>query len=196
MPEPWSDAVLALAPDQSTALAAELPALLARYLHGRARWRAAPRCAEIRERFTGTAEAIRAAAERLGELRPVELELAGLVRGQVAAAMAFLDGLAPGFLVAAEDLERRGGGKGGARHALALVEPPPRAVLLLALARLLERHGLPVTTSGNSLLLRLAAALLEAAGEAEPWRGLRELARSVLQEPRENRPELAPVLPS
>lgn len=110
--------------------------------------------------------------------------------------MALLDGLAPGFALAAEDLERRGAGKGGRRHALALRDPPPRAALILSLARLLEGHGLPVALGSGSLLLALGASVLEAAGELEPWQGLREVARAALRPGGGNRPEKAPVLPS
>jgi hypothetical protein len=158
-----------------------LAQLAAAYRRDAARWRSAPRIAEVRGRLERARKAATGAAEVLGELHPTDLEVAGLDRGEVADTLDQLDRLATAVGAGLNDLQQRGSGAGGARRLPALYLPPPRFTLALRLAVLLERAGLPIGSGERGLLHDVALEVLTLAGEPEPGRGLPKILADVIR---------------
>jgi|SRR5688572_24497269 len=173
---------------------AELFEFAQRYRRDRTRWATAPRASEMRARLDKFTKAVTAAGSALGDLLPIDLELASMDRSEAGAALDCCCGLAGRALAALADLDARGAGKGGARRVTALLRPPPRFELARDVADRLDRAGVPLGSAQRGPLHDAVLAVLHLADE--DGRGLVEVLRQVLKARRANRPEPTPVHPS
>jgi len=166
--------------------------LVASYHRDRARWDAAPRAAEVRQRLERAERKLATAVDAWGDLLPADLELAGLDRDRACAHLAACRDQLALLRAGVQELDGLGAGVGGNRRLPGVLgEPPPRFVTLLRLrAALAVALGRPPT---RRELADAAAELFTMAGDAEPERGLRDLVRQVPLT--ENRPEKLPVCP-
>lgn len=162
----------------------DLEALAAVYRHERAQWDASPRAAEVRRRLLAAAGALRAAADAVGDLLPDYRKVAALETEEAYLALDGLHGLAGRLQGGADALEERGATRGGARPLAGLGGRSPR---FMAMLRLREALGNP----SRRELLDAAAVMFELAGDANPERGLADLARRLPQ----NLGISAPVVP-
>ena len=159
-------------------------ARLARSYHAAAaRWRSAPRAAEVREDLARTARTVAAASEAVGDLRRDALILLDLSAADAGALLDRLDDLARRAHAAAADLKRRAG-VGGRRRLPGAYGLPPRAELLLAVRALLG------TDATNGEVLDAAAEVLAECGEDET--GLADVLKRLVRKQEKSKP-VAPV---
>lgn len=179
--------------DARATVADKLAVLVGTYAREAALWRSAPKVGEVRARLDRAAKALTDAGEALGDLRPADLRLLQMDGAAAGVALDRLDGLAGSLRAAVQDLDERGARDGGARRLIGFFETPPRWRLISGLAGLLEGHGHKVSGTEGGLLFRVAAAALEAAGEADPERGLKDIVKKIAKDRAKNLAEIVPV---
>jgi hypothetical protein len=160
---------------------AEISELARVYRRSKARHAASPRASEVKRRLASAEATLRRAAEDLGALTQAELDLLDADHGEITQVLDTLDRWADRVAGGVAVLEDRGAHRSGNRRlAGVLHEPTPRYVLVDEIARLLHDRGIPLGGSRGGALHRSALAVLAAAGESDPERGLHHVIDGVL----------------
>ena len=142
------------------------------YCRARARWSARP--AEVRARLVAVAKAGAVLADVLGDLRPIDREVAGIPAATAGEGLDQVDHVTALARDAAEDLRRRigRGGRRGLHHLLG--ESPPRFAAVVAVREAYRRMGMEPTTAQ---IREAAVEVFDAAGDANPCQGVDDLIR-------------------
>jgi hypothetical protein len=151
--------------------------LLAVYARARDGWFDAP-VAETRAQLAAIDEAMLQLAAKLRALGPGALAVAGIPAESARGQAAWLVEQAAAFSGGVAQLDLQGAARGGRRRVGHLLrQRPPRQALAMALR--VELAAARVTGLGREEELDMLAELLAEAGEAEPWRGLERVLRSL-----------------